>query len=97
MTTHPLPAGGIDTESHQTASDHHDNPGRGDPHHRAEGTEPRDGCDDDGGPEGARGSLALRHQPRARVLRGAAAPRRPPWPRPPLVLPPRVGIGAITS
>ena len=86
---HALPTRCIDAEGDQAAQNEHNNPGRRQAHRRAEGTKSGNPCHNQTGPQGACGALTLLcHQ---RLLRVVAAPR------PPLDLPPRVGIGAITS
>ena len=89
VTPHPLPSGGINAEGDQGTPNGHHDPGGGQPEGRTKGAENGDAGNGNTGPQCSGGALPrLSHQLRAREVAR---------PRPPLDLPPRVGIGAITS
>ena len=89
MPPHALPAGGINAEHDQATANGNHNPGRRQTQHRPEGSKPRDGSHHQTRPKRSGRTLTSGcHQPR---LRAGARPREP------RDLPPRVGIGAITS
>ena len=89
VSAHTFPGGGINAEGDQGTPNRHNDPGSRQTQGRTKSAEGSDAGNGNAGPKCPRGALPpLGHQLRAREVAR---------PRPPLDLPPRVGIGAITS